>query len=77
MFTMDVKQQCNNNNKIKLKVLKRSGTLYDLNGSHSSPASSQPSNRNHPDPDPPLGSLGSILKGSHVQYQIEDLDENY
>ena len=29
---------------IKLKVLKRSGTLYDLNGSHSPPASTPPLN---------------------------------
>ena len=59
---------------IKLKILKRSGTLYDLNGFHSPPASNQSLN-GVLDTDPHLGHSGSILKGSHVWYQIEGLEE--
>ena len=60
---------------IKLKVLKRSGTLYDLNRCHSPPASSQSLNRGHPDPDPHWDHEGSTMEGSHVWYQIEGLEE--
>ena len=37
---------------ITLTVLKRSESLYDLNGSHSLPASNQSLNGDHLDPDP-------------------------
>ena len=40
---------------VKLKPLKKSGTLYDLNGSHSPPVSSQASNGDRPDPGPHWG----------------------
>ena len=60
---------------IKWKVLKRSGTLYDLIGSHSAPASNQSLNGGHLVHDPHRGHYGSILKGSHIRYQTEVFEE--
>ena len=50
---------------IKLKVLKTSGTLYDLNGFHSSPVSSQPLNgviRGQPVNNPYLESIDVLMR---------------
>ena len=62
---------------IKLKALMKSGTLYDLNGSHSPPppASSQSLNGGRSDRDPHWSHKGSVLKGCHVCYQTEGFEE--
>ena len=52
---------------IKLKVLKRSGTLHDLTGSYSLQTSARPLNGVE---------MGSACEYSHIRYQIKGLGKN-